>query len=111
MAKREGAMAKKGERLVRAKDILKDPTPPDDLPGHPTLLHDKPASTTFENQLAPLDLLVSRGWQVVSMSTNVAASAASVEMYILLRRGPDAPAPTDPWPSIHTSPRSGDWSR
>ena len=91
-------MAKKGERLVRAKDILKNPTLPDDLPGHHILLHDKSASTTFENQLTALDLLISRGWRVVGMSTNLATSQASVEMYILLRRGPDAPAATEPWP-------------
>jgi hypothetical protein len=91
-------MAKKGERLVRAKDVVKDPTLPDNLPGHHILLHDKSASTTFENELTALDLLVSRGWQVVSMSTNLATSAASVEMYILLRRGPDTPAPAEPWP-------------
>jgi hypothetical protein len=91
-------MAKKADRLVRAKDVLKDPTLPDTLPGHHILLHDKSASTTFENQLTALDLLVSRGWQVVGMSTNLATSQASVEMYILLRRGPDAAVPTEPWP-------------
>ena len=91
-------MARKGERLVRAKDVVKDPTLPDDLPGQHILLHDKSASTSFENQLTALDLLVSRGWQVVGMSTNLATSASSIEMYILLRRGPDAPAPTEPWP-------------
>ncbi len=91
-------MARKGERVVRAKDVVKDPTLPDNLPGQHILLHDKSASTTFENQLTALDLLVSRGWQVVGMSTNLATSAASVEMYILLRRGPDAPAPAEPWP-------------
>jgi hypothetical protein len=94
----EDAMAKKGDRLVRAKDVVKDPSLADELPGQHILLHDKSASTTFENQLTALDLLVARGWQVVSMSTNLATSASSVEMYILLRRGPDAPASKEPWP-------------
>lgn len=91
-------MAKKGERLVRAKDVVKDPTLPDSLPGQHILLHDKSASTTFENQLTALDLLVARGCQVVSMSTNLATSNASVEMYVLLRRGPDGPAAAESWP-------------
>jgi hypothetical protein len=53
-------MVKKGERLVRAKDVLKNPTLPDDLPGHHILLHDKSASTTFENQLRPRSTSSSR---------------------------------------------------
>ena len=91
-------MTKKTDRLVRAKDVLKDPTLPDHLPGQHILLHDKSASTTFENQLSAIDLLVARGWQIVGMSTNLATSQSSIEMYTLLRRGPNAPAPTEPWP-------------
>ena len=91
-------MAKKGERLVQAKDVAKNPTLLDNLPGQHLLLHDKSASTTFENMLTALDLLVPRGWQIVSMSTNLALTQSSVEMYVLLRRGPDVAAPTEPWP-------------
>ena len=91
-------MAKKDERLVRAKDVTKDPTLLDTLPGQHLLLHDKSASTTFENMLIALDLLVPRGWQVVSMSTNLATSASSVEMYVLLRRGANVATLPEPWP-------------
>ena len=91
-------MAKKGERLVRAKDIIKDVTLADSLPGQHILLHDKSASTTFENQMTALDLLTARGWQIIGMSTNLATSGSSIEMYTLLRRGPDVPAGSEPWP-------------
>ncbi len=87
-------MAKKWKAL-NVKDVAKDLTLLDTVPGGFALLRD---SEPFAAMVNTLDLITSNGWRVAGMSTNLSKTMASVEMYVLLQREATTSAETGTWP-------------
>ena len=90
-------MAKK-RKALNAKDVVKDPSLIEAETGTFVLLNDRSTSSSFENMLVALDLIVPRGWQIISMSTNLTTGGMQIEMYVLLQRGAIAAGDGTPWP-------------
>lgn len=90
-------MAKK-RKALNAKDVVKDPALIDAESGPYALLNDRSTATSFDNMLTALEIVASRGWQVVSMSTNLTTGGMQVEMYVLVQRVAAPPGDGTTWP-------------
>jgi hypothetical protein len=88
----------KKRKALNAKDVVKDPTLIEVETGTFVLLNDRSTSSSFENMLVALDLIVPRGWQIISMSTNLTTGQMQIEMYVLLQRSTTTTSDGTPWP-------------
>lgn len=87
-------MAKKRKALA-AKDVGKDPSLLDAEPGSFVLLRD---TDPFDTMLSTLDLITTRGWRVVGMSTNLNKMQTGIEMYVLVQHELQAVGDGKVWP-------------
>jgi hypothetical protein len=87
-------MSKK-RKALSAKDVGKDPSLLDTAPGRFVLLRDM---EPFDTMTSTLDLIASRGWRVVGMSTNPNTTGTGIEMYVLVQHEQTASNESKPWP-------------